>query len=64
MLSALINALVLMLGSIYIFYERIKCIMNPQMTDAKWVIDIAIHLIVTLNPAEKSSTNKLFRFIL
>ncbi|WP_276496209.1 cation diffusion facilitator family transporter [Pontibacter litorisediminis] len=42
MLSALINALVLMLGAIYIFYESIKRIMNPQMPDVKWMIGIAV----------------------
>lgn len=42
MLSALINAIVLMLGAIYIFYEGIKRIMNPQMPDVKWMIGIAV----------------------
>ncbi|MDX5423017.1 MAG: cation diffusion facilitator family transporter [Hymenobacteraceae bacterium] len=48
MLSALINALVLMLGAIYIFYESIKRIMNPQMPDVKWMLGIAV-LGVVLN---------------
>lgn len=42
LLSALINALVLMLGAIYIFYEGIKRIMSPQMPDVNWMIGIAV----------------------
>ena len=46
LLSALINAIVLMLGAMYIFYEGIKRIMNPQMPDVKWMIGIAVLGIV------------------
>lgn len=46
MLSALINALVLILGAIYIFYESIRRILNPQMPDVKWMIGIAVVGIV------------------
>ena len=42
MLSALINALVLILGAVYIFYESIRRIMNPEMPDVKWMIGIAV----------------------
>ncbi|TPE46197.1 cation diffusion facilitator family transporter [Pontibacter mangrovi] len=42
MLSALINALVLMLGAIYIFYESTRRILNPQMPKVEWMIGIAI----------------------
>ncbi|MDX5422811.1 MAG: cation diffusion facilitator family transporter, partial [Hymenobacteraceae bacterium] len=48
MLSALINALVLMLGAVYIFYESIRRIMNPQMPDVKWMLGIAV-LGIALN---------------
>ncbi|WP_114781533.1 cation diffusion facilitator family transporter [Botryobacter ruber] len=48
MLSALINAIVLVLGAVYIFYESIRRIMHPQMPDVKWMIGIAI-LGVILN---------------
>ena len=48
MLSALINALVLILGAVYIFYESIRRIMNPEMPDVKWMIGIAV-LGVVLN---------------
>ncbi|GAA4429333.1 cation diffusion facilitator family transporter [Pontibacter saemangeumensis] len=42
LLSAFINALVLMLGAVYIFYESIQRIMNPEMPDVKWMIGIAV----------------------
>lgn len=42
MLSALINALVLMLGAIFIFYESAQRIMHPRMPDVKWMIGISI----------------------
>ena len=49
MRSALINALVLILGGIYIFYESIRRILNPQMPDVKWMIGIAVVGIVPVS---------------
>ncbi|MCJ8167612.1 cation diffusion facilitator family transporter [Pontibacter sp. E15-1] len=46
MLSALINALVLMLGAIFIFYVSIQRILNPQMPDVPWMIGTAILAII------------------
>lgn len=46
LLGALINAITLLLGSIYIIYESVKRIMNPEMPDAYWMLGISILGIV------------------
>ncbi|MBF9252227.1 cation transporter [Pontibacter sp. 172403-2] len=46
LLSAFINVIVLMLGAVYIFYESIRRIMNPEMPDVKWMIGIGVLGIV------------------
>jgi cobalt-zinc-cadmium efflux system protein len=46
LLGAVINAIALLLGSIYIIYESINRIMNPKMPDVYWMIGIAILGIV------------------
>lgn len=42
LLGALINCLVLLLGSVYVLYEGIKRIIEPELSDAKGMIVFAI----------------------
>jgi cobalt-zinc-cadmium efflux system protein len=42
LLGAMINAIVLLLGSIFIVYESIMRIMNPQMPDVYWMLGISV----------------------
>jgi cobalt-zinc-cadmium efflux system protein len=46
LLGALVNALVLVLGAVYIFYASIRRILDPQMPDVPWMIGIAVLGIV------------------
>lgn len=48
LLGAMINAITLLLGSIYIVYESINRIMNPQMPDVYWMLGTAV-LGIALN---------------
>lgn len=42
LLGAMINAMTLLLGSIYIFYVSIDRILNPQMPDAYWMLGVSV----------------------
>ena len=48
LLGAMINAITLLLGSIYIVYESINRIMNPQMPQVYWMLGTAV-LGIALN---------------
>ena len=48
LLGAMINAVTLLLGSIYIVYASIDRIINPEMPDAYWMLGISI-LGISLN---------------
>ena len=42
LLGAMINAVTLFLGSIYIIYESVNRIMNPKMPDVYWMLGTAV----------------------
>lgn len=42
LLGAMINAVTLLLGSIYIVYASVDRIINPQMPDAYWMLGISV----------------------
>ena len=42
LLGAMINAVTLLLGSIYIIYESINRIMKPEMPDVYWMLGISV----------------------
>ncbi|SDM73751.1 cobalt-zinc-cadmium efflux system protein [Catalinimonas alkaloidigena] len=42
LLGAMINAVTLLLGSIYIVYESIRRLLNPQMPDVYWMLGISV----------------------
>ncbi|HET8753242.1 MAG TPA: cation diffusion facilitator family transporter, partial [Salinimicrobium sp.] len=46
LLGAMINAITLLLGSIYIIYESINRIINPEMPNVYWMIGISVLGIV------------------
>jgi len=48
LLGAMINALTLLLGSIFIVYASVDRIINPQMPDAYWMLGISV-LGIALN---------------
>lgn len=48
LLGAMINAVTLLLGSIYIVYASVDRIINPEMPDAYWMLGISI-LGISLN---------------
>lgn len=48
LLGAMINAITLLLGSIYIIYASINRIINPQMPDVYWMLGISV-LGIALN---------------
>jgi cobalt-zinc-cadmium efflux system protein len=48
LVSAVVNALALLLGSIFIVYESVNQILNPQMPDIYWMIGIDV-LGITFN---------------
>lgn len=48
LLGAMINAVALLLGSVYIIYESVRRILNPEMPDVYWMLGISV-LGIALN---------------